>query len=908
MDKNKALQFDMRHWLALITILANVGLALPATRYGSAFALLWLLPGLAWARLLTARHRQSTETRPPSSSTSPRLRTPIEGYAEGITTGLGLGMSTVTLLTLLLHYIPGPLTLPTLLIATNLLILALILISPPPSPSGSPAAPGSSREPSRKPSRAIRPNSPRRSLGIWALEFGPLICHLSLVILIAAFFRLLHLGYSEFQGDEGIVMMRAARAILGDDGQLFYHQKGPAEVLLPMATWTLSGTINEWQARLPFALAGLLGIAALYLVGQRWFSRRSAFIGALLLAINGYFVGFGRIVQYQSLVLATTTLALLALWRWSEGGGRRWLLVGAALLASGLLAHYDAGMALPAAAYLVGRRLWNTRSYRLSEGPMGRWVDVVSAGGLAIGILALFYLPFARHPNFVKTVGYLRGARIGTEGPLYNHLISSLPLAMFYNSFYYLASLACLLVLASLRPFRRLGLLIPAAAYIAVILSSSNLLPPTWAGPVLAGLLIAILLSRRSTEASRAAWLWFGTPFLFYYFLVWEPRTHVLNAFPAAALLAGHVIDDLITHIPNLCRFADSLTRRFAEPQASDRRSLPLRYLAILLLLAIFLLLAYYPYLMFVQHNPEIKRTWPTHQPALYWRPNTQVPRFGYFGFPYRAGWKVIGDLIEEGSLSGVYASNEEQEVTGWYTRGAERTYCPNPEWYLIARNVQDEVPIHLSQSEISRPEATYHLWGEVQVGGETKLWIYHRGPAIASPTVLHVEDVEERTSRFDARSTPANVVPPPPADYVPAGHTLGEAVRLLGYRLDTADARPGGSVHLVLYWEALQPIETGYQVFNHLYDGTMWGQQDGTPGCALHPTTLWEPGQTIRDEYTIPIDPATPVGDIPLLVGMYSLDTGERLPVYTSDGIPIGDAIPLTTVSVRSEVRSAAQ
>ena len=761
-----------RLWLIILTLLADVGLTVPATRYGLAFILLWLLPGLAWAGLLTDRCRRPT--------------------AEEIAVGLGLGMGTVALLTLLLHYIPGPLTLPALLIAVNALIFALILLTPRPPLSDS-----------------------RFVIG-----------HLLFVILIAAFFRLTNLGYSEFQGDEGIVMMRAARAILGDDAQLFFHQKGPAEVLLPLATWTLSGTISEWQARLPFAFAGILGVVALYLLGRRWFDGRSALVAALLLAINGYFIGFGRIVQYQSFVLATTTLALLALWRWSEGEGRRWLVVGAALLAFGLLAHYDAGLALPAAAYIVGRRLRTARSRRRTL-----VLDVLGAGALAFGILALFYVPFALHPNFAKTVNYLGGARIGTGGPLYNNLLSSLPLATFYNSAYYLIGLACLIVV------------------------------------------VFCLTFRRHSAALRVTWLWFGVPFLFYYFLVWDPRTHVLNAFPGAVLLAASAVDYLLSLVTLPSRRCSSVIGYWS-------------------LLAVFLFLAYYPYLMFVQHDPEIKRTWPAHQPAPYWRPYNEVPLFGYFGFPYHAGWKVIGALFEEGVLSGVYASTEEPEVTGWYVRGAERTYCPNPEWYLIAQDVQDEVPIY--EDEI---KAAYHLWGEVRVAGKTKLRIYHRGPSVASPTVFRVEDFD---SRFDARTTPASLIPSPPSDRTLVDYTLGEVVRLIGYRLDVTDARPGGSIYLVLYWEALQPIDANYQVFNHLYDGTMWGQQDGTPGCALQPTVFWQPGQIVRDEYTIPIDPSAPAGNIPLLVGMYSLDTGDRLPVRTLDGVSIGDAIPLAVVTVR--------
>jgi len=398
-----------------------------------------------------------------------------------------------------------------------------------------------------------------------------------------------------------------------------------------------------------------------------------------------------------------------------------------------------------------------------------------------------------------------------------------------------------------------------------------------WVGPVLTVLLIAILLSRHSSPSSRAAWLWFGVPFLFYYFLVWDPRTHVLNVFPGAALLAASTLDHLVRTAPWPPRLVNSL---------------PLRLAVTVPQVAIFLFLAYYPYLMFVQHSPEIRRTWPAHQPALFWRPTGETPLFGYFGFPYRAGWKVVGTLLEEGVLSGVYASNEEQEITGWYTREAQRTYCATPEWVLVARNVQDEVSI--SQYEL---KTSYYVWGEIRVAGEPKLWLFRRGSSDTPPLTFHVENY---VSRFDARTRSGSVVPSLPTETTLTDYTLGDLIRLWGYRLDTTDAHPGGHIHVVLYWEALRPIETNYQVFNHLYDGTMWGQQDSTPGCGALPTVLWEPGQIVRDEYTIAIDPSTSARDVPLLVGMYSLATGERLPVRGPDGAPAGDTISLMVVAVR--------
>ena len=43
------------------------------------------------------------------------------------------------------------------------------------------------------------------------------------------------------------------------------------------------------------------------------------------------------------------------------------------------------------------------------------------------------------------------------------------------------------------------------------------------------------------------------------------------------------------------------------------------------------------------------------------------------FGFPYQAGWKTIGALFADGTLAGSYDSNEQPQVTYWYTRGAWR-------------------------------------------------------------------------------------------------------------------------------------------------------------------------------------------------------------------------------------------
>jgi hypothetical protein len=57
--------------------------------------------------------------------------------------------------------------------------------------------------------------------------------------------------------------------------------------------------------------------------------------------------------------------------------------------------------------------------------------------------------------------------------------------------------------------------------------------------------------------------------------------------------------------------------------------------------------------------------------------------------------------------------------------------------------------------------------------------------------------------------------------------------------------------------------------------------QADHRPLGSLYPTTLWPVGETIREmneDLSLPVD--LPPGDYELWVGLYLLETGERLPV----------------------------
>jgi hypothetical protein len=124
----------------------------------------------------------------------------------------------------------------------------------------------------------------------------------------------------------------------------------------------------------------------------------------------------------------------------------------------------------------------------------------------------------------------------------------------------------------------------------------------------------------------------------------------------------------------------------------------------------------------------------------------------------------------------------------------------------------------------------------------------------------------------------------------VPLQVDFGEQITLLGYDLTSANARPGDTTTVTLYWKATQPLGRDYSVFVHLVDEQMniYAQQDSlNPG--RYPTHLWQSGEYNRDAHDVEIPPGTPPGEYLLGVGLYDPSTMMRLPVLEEAGQRIG-------------------
>lgn len=131
---------------------------------------------------------------------------------------------------------------------------------------------------------------------------------------------------------------------------------------------------------------------------------------------------------------------------------------------------------------------------------------------------------------------------------------------------------------------------------------------------------------------------------------------------------------------------------------------------------------------------------------------------------------------------------------------------------------------------------------------------------------------------------------------------SFGEKARLLGYDLEERTIVPGEAFRVTLWWKCLAPMERDYSVFLHLVseEDIIIAQRDVYPGQGTYPTSFWQPGDVIKDTYVLSIPPAvvTPAR-MELVVGLYSVETGERLQATREGGEDLGDKVSLVQLTL---------
>jgi hypothetical protein len=192
-------------------------------------------------------------------------------------------------------------------------------------------------------------------------------------------------------------------------------------------------------------------------------------------------------------------------------------------------------------------------------------------------------------------------------------------------------------------------------------------------------------------------------------------------------------------------------------------------------------------------------------------------------------------------------------------------------------------------------------LWGEysTELPADLPVGIYDLTLALSEPdtglplgTVALIDHVEVQASPC---------VYPVPGDAVAVNALLGDAMRLLGYRLEQQADR----VALTLLWRSERRMATDYKVFVHIFDlstGIPVAQDDSMPLHWTYPTSYWIPGEVVTDVIPISVE-QVPHGVYGLAVGAYDPASGERLPVYSSlDQVQPDGRLVLVGESVRIE------
>ncbi|HEX9114742.1 MAG TPA: hypothetical protein VGA61_01630, partial [Anaerolineae bacterium] len=100
----------------------------------------------------------------------------------------------------------------------------------------------------------------------------------------------------------------------------------------------------------------------------------------------------------------------------------------------------------------------------------------------------------------------------------------------------------------------------------------------------------------------------------------------------------------------------------------------------------------------------------------------------------------------------------------------------------------------------------------------------------------------------------------------------FGDAVTLVGYDVQPAMLQAGGTVTVTLSWQPKAALAQDYTSFVHLVNaaGQTIGQDDHRPGGNFYPSSLWRPGEQLRDAHGLKL--AADLGRPPyqIVAGLY--------------------------------------
>jgi hypothetical protein len=166
-----------------------------------------------------------------------------------------------------------------------------------------------------------------------------------------------------------------------------------------------------------------------------------------------------------------------------------------------------------------------------------------------------------------------------------------------------------------------------------------------------------------------------------------------------------------------------------------------------------------------------------------------------------------------------------------------------------------------------------------------------HTGYVVVYLPQVQPGQVDGAFKEFYGRRTPLHIVrihgvdfawiyQAPPQVAQPRSASFGADIQLRGFD-QGGEPRRGQELRFRLLWETSAPPPKDYWLFAHLIgpDGQRYAQSD-----LPYPTSHWAPGRFATTELPIALPETAPAGTYQLLIGLYTQENGQRLPVAAAD------------------------
>ncbi|MDO8670923.1 MAG: glycosyltransferase family 39 protein [Dehalococcoidia bacterium] len=207
------------------------------------------------------------------------------------------------------------------------------------------------------------------------------------------------------------------------------------------------------------------------------------------------------------------------------------------------------------------------------------------------------------------------------------------------------------------------------------------------------------------------------------------------------------------------------------------------------------------------------------------------------------------------------------------------------------ADEANSSVPADSYYSWLSRRQATLAL-AKLSKAYQ-RIWLVRVYDTVSDPRSLVLPWLRDNLFELEAHEFDGTSYPqlylfstrrPPdrslPEIEFPRKADLGSGIEFLGHDLETGQVWGGDRLHLRLYWRAAGKPDKDYVVFVHLLDYRRQGLAgvDNQPMMGRYPTSVWQPGEIVGDDFDLLVPPDSPPGLYTLEVGMYNSTTGQRL------------------------------